>query len=824
MSLSSPGNTYRFAEVILPLNLPQTLTYGIPIDMQGLVLQGMRVEVSLGKNKTYSGIVSSLHNHQPDAYQVRPIKSIIDQAPVVNEVQLAFWQWIGQYYVSSPGEVMQTALPAHLKLMSETRLEWADALHYDHVEWSDGAYLAVEALLLKRVLTISELRDIVSPKFLSQVINELIEQEVVWVNDGLEQAYFPKKERVISLAAAYEREEALRQLFDQLHKAPKQLELLMAYVELSMRQGAVRQVALLERAKASATQIKAMVDKGIFRIEERSVDRLAYVAGRQTGEVRLSPAQQEAYDAVQSQLEQHDVCLLQGVTGSGKTLLYVEQIKACIASGRQAIFLLPEIALTTQLVSRLHAYFGEEMGVYHSRFSNNERVEIWEKVRKNQYKVVVGTRSALWLPYNNLGLIIADEEHDMSYKQQDPAPRFHARDAAIYLGRLYGAKVLLGSATPSVESLYNVQQKKYGYVQLSERYQGVEMPQVTLVDARSLETVRKQGVRLLTPELQEAITQALQQNKQVILFQNKRGYSPFQMCTMCGWVPHCKNCAVALTYHKSSDKLHCHYCGLKAHVLHSCIQCGSTSLVSKTFGTEKVEEEVRQLFPKARVARMDLDSTRGKQQFSQLLERLQQHKIDILVGTQMVVKGLDFAKVGLVGILSADSLLSYPDFRVNERGYQLMAQVSGRAGRADGQGKVLIQSYNLQHPVLQWVQRHDTRGFYLTEIGYRQSFDYPPFSKVIKIICRHKEEERAALAAGEMAKPFKEMNGVTVQGPVPASVARVRNQYVQEVWLKCPRDGQLLQAVKETMRQQRASLLARKGLSTVQIIFDIDPA
>ncbi|MFA6151761.1 MAG: primosomal protein N' [Chitinophagaceae bacterium] len=813
---------FRFAEIILPLNLPQTLTYGVPLGFQGKIQIGMRVEVALKGNKFFAGIVQDLHNNKPDTYEVKPIRSILDQSPVVNELQLKFWDWIEKYYIASPGEVMNAALPAHLKLMSETRLEWADKPHHDSVAWSNQTFLAVENLLLKKELTISELRQIVGPSFLPQVINELIENEVVYLNEGLEPTYRPRREKVLFLADEYKEESILHQLFDKLHKSLVQQKLMMGFLSLSKLTGFVLRAELLDYTKATAAQLKPLIEKGILKVEERDADRLNYVASEKAGPIELTEAQTKAIETVRHSFEEKDVCLIQGVTGSGKTLLYIKLIKDCIEQGKQAIFLLPEIGLTTQLVTRLHAYFGEEMGVYHSRFSHNERIEIWEKVRRNTYKVVVGTRSALWLPYNSLGIVVVDEEHDASYKQQDPSPRFHARDAAIYLAKLYNAKVLLGSATPSVESLYNVQMHKYGFAMLSERFQGVKMPEVQLIDARSLDKMYKQNVRMLTPELIEAMNAALYNGKQVILFQNKRGYSPFQMCRSCGWVPQCSNCSVALTYHKSTDKLHCHYCGMKVRVQHHCLKCGSADIVSKTFGTQKIEEEVQQVFPKARIARMDTDSTRGKQQFAQLLDKLHKHQIDILVGTQMVVKGLDFPNVSLVGILSADSLLSYPDFRVNERAFQLMSQVSGRAGRVDGAGQVLVQTYNLLHPVLQWVKQHDTRSFYINEIGYRQQFNYPPFSRIIKIICRHREEQKAIDGAAEMAQPLLQIEGITVQGPLPAPVARVRNQFVQEVWIKCPRENTILRQVKDTLKQQRILTASRRGFSALQIIFDVD--
>lgn len=818
---STPG--YRFADIILPLNLPQTLTYGVPHELQSFLQPGMRVEVSLGKNKQYSGVVARIHNHQPEAYQVKPIKSILDEEPIVNQHQLQFWNWIAQYYMAAPGEVMQAALPAHLKLMGETRLLWAPE-HEDVVyEWSNEAFKAVEILEVRKELSVTELRNIAGPRNFAAVLNELLENESVIIDDSLESSYKPKKEKIITLHSRYKEEPELIKLFNQLQRAPKQLELLMAYIQMSRQNGFVRQQDLLERTEATAAQVKSLGDKGIFIIADKEVDRLLFEGTDDIKAIEFTPAQQKAYNELQKGLQEKEVALLQGVTGSGKTLLYIHKIKEALAAGKQAVFLLPEIALTTQLVTRLRAYFGEEMGVYHSRFSNNERVEIWEKVQSGKYKVVIGPRSALWLPYNNIGLIVADEEHDASYKQKDPAPRFHARDAAIYLAAMHGAKVILGSATPSAESIFNARQGKYAYVKLNERYLGVQMPVIEIINATSLNTVQQQGIRMLTPELQQAITTALEQKKQVILFQNRRGYAPFQICTVCGWVPQCRNCAVALTYHKITDKLHCHYCGLKSPIVHTCVACGSNRIISKSFGTEKIEEEVQKVFPNARVARMDVDSMRNKQSLPQLLDQLGKRKIDILVGTQMVVKGLDFASVGLVGILSADSLLSYPDFRVNERAFQLMEQVSGRAGRVDGAGKVIIQAYNLQHPVLQWVKEHNVNAYYDHEIKYREQFGYPPYSRIIKIIFKHKDEQKAMQAAATMANALQNIEDIGIQGPAPALVSRVRNLYIQEVWLKCPRDARVLDQIKSFIKDQKQRITSERGNTTLQVIFDVDP-
>lgn len=811
-----------FADVILPLNLPQVLTYGVPVEMHELIKPGMRVEVALGKNKQYAGIVERLHNERPEAYQVKPIRALLDEHPVVTEKQLQFWRWIAAYYMAAPGEVMQAALPAHMKLIGETRLEWIgnDETNY---EWGNGAFKAAEALRVRKEITISELRTIVGTHAFTAALNELLEKEAVTINEALETDYRPRREKVVHLSNKYAEEKELIALFDQLSRAPKQLQLLMAYTEMHRKHGIVKQADLLERANVAAAQLKALADKGVFLVTEQNTDRLPDAGPATAPDIVFTDAQQAAYDTLSEGLEEKKVALLHGVTGSGKTLLYIKKIQECIASGKQAILLLPEIALTTQLVRRLQSYFGGELGVYHSHFSNNERVEIWEKVRKGAYNVVAGPRSALWLPYGNVGLIIVDEEHDSSYKQKDPAPRFHARDAAIYMASMYGAKVILGSATPSVESLYNVQQSKYAYAPLKDRYMGMQLPEIHIVNARSLSTVKNKNISQVTPELQTAIVEALKHKRQVILFQNRRGYVPFSLCTSCGWSPRCRNCDVSLTYHKSTDKLHCHYCGFKAPVVHACPQCGSESISGKTYGTQKIEEELQQTFPDARVARMDVDSMRGKNRMNDLLTKLEKHKVDLLVGTQMVVKGLDLEGVSLVGVISADNLLNFPDFRVNERAFQLMEQVSGRAGRADGKGIMLIQAFKTDHPVLKWVKDHDVSAFYRAEIKHREHFFYPPFSRIVRILFRHTDEAKAIAAAQLMADALTGIQNISVQGPGPAIIPRVRNQYIREIWIKCPKDNKLIESVKSFLKAQRLHIINQRGYTNVQVIFDVDP-
>ncbi|MBS1616027.1 MAG: primosomal protein N', partial [Bacteroidetes bacterium] len=529
----------RFADVILPLALPRTLSYGVPVEMQAQVRTGMRVEVSLGKNKQYAGIIARLHNEAPEAYEVKPIRSLMDEAPIVNEIQLRFWRWIAEYYVASPGEVMQAALPAHLKLSAETRLQWAPRGAVSMDDWSAECSPAVTALQHKGVLSISELRQLVGRKALIPVLHELLHAEAVIINDALEPSYKPRTEKWISLKQEYADEAAQIKIFDSLARAPKQLEALICFLTLSAKNdGTIRQADLLAMGKLNTALVQALATRGVFHIEERATDRVNWQGAQTAGPVIFSPAQKAAYDQLEKGLSEKPVALLQGVTGSGKTLLYVQKIRDCLMRGEQALLLLPEIGLTTQLVRRLYAFFGAELGVYHSRFSNNERVEIWEKVASGHYKVVVGPRSALWLPYQKLGVLICDEEHDASYKQRDPAPRFHARDAALYLAGLHAAPCILGSATPSLESLYNVRQHRYAYAALKERYLGVQMPQIEVVDARGqTEPGKKRSSGILTDTLQEAMKQALAQQRQIILFQNRRGYAPFQICAQCGWVP-----------------------------------------------------------------------------------------------------------------------------------------------------------------------------------------------------------------------------------------------------------------------------------------------
>ena len=575
----------------------------------------------------------------------------------------------------------------------------------------------------------------------------------------------------------------------------------------------------LRKSGATAAQLKGLVDKQIVRLEKRNVDRIKTLPKSMELNFSLSPAQSKALESVQECFVNRNVCLLHGVTSSGKTQLYIKLIESYYLQGKQVLYLLPEIALTSQMIRRLQLHFGGNIVIYHSKFNNNERVEMWNKIKTGETRIVLGARSALFLPFKELGLIVVDEEHDASFKQQDPAPRYNARDAAIFYASLFNAKVLLGSATPSIETYYNAQKGKYGLVELNERFGGIHLPIIEIIDTRK---VVQKGKVMLSPQLKEAVQQTVENGRQVILFQNRRGYSPYLLCGTCGHLPQCKNCDVTLTLHKYSNKLHCHYCGTTYPKITECPACGTVNWIEKNFGTEKIEEMLDEEFPNLKVARMDVDSVKGKSAHDNLIKLFEQQRIDILVGTQMVVKGLDFEKVSLVGILDADGLLSFADFRVNERAFQLMEQVSGRAGRKDEQGKVLIQATQVNHPILQFVQQHDYKKMYEFEIAHRQQFFYPPYSRVIEITLKHKNKEVVDEAAHKLGAALKiDLNNFVV-GPAAPVVARIRNQYLMELLVKLPLDMKQIHLYKRAIKNQFNLILAEKKFKGVVMIADVD--
>ena len=809
-----------YAEIIIPLALPKNYTWEIPASLEAEIMIGMRVEVMLGANKRYAGIVKQLIAEKPAAFNPKPILSILDEAPIVYPHQLALWEWMAQYYMCTEGEVMQAAVPSHLKISSESVFIFNPDAALDSQQLSDAEYITSEALQIKKELSLVEVQKILDRKSVYPVINKLIQKGICYIQENMTDKYKAKEENYILLAPTYQNDKAIEALLNEWTRAPKQLALLLSFLHLEKTEGSVSQKSILAKSGASHAQLKALIDKGILLVEKRKIDRLATTtdAGNKSMH-QLSEKQQIAFENIQNSFAQNPVHLLHGITGSGKTQIYVALINEIVKQGQQALYMLPEIALTAQMIRRLKQYFGNSIAIYHSKFNPNERVEIWNKVKSGEIKIVLGARSALFLPYKNLSLIIIDEEHDSSYKQQEPAPRYQARDTAIYYANQINAKVILGSATPSVESFYNAAQKKYGYTHLTERFNKGALPNIELVDTKKQPT----GTAILTPVLLAAIKNTIEQNKQVILFQNRRGNAPYLICETCGWIPHCKHCDVTLTYHKQKNLLSCHYCGATYPILTTCQACGKQHFRQKSFGTEQIEEKLNQALPGIIIARMDFDNVKGKNEHDQLIQQFEQRQIDVLVGTQMVVKGLDFENVDLVGIVDADSLLNFNQYRVNERAFQMMEQVSGRAGRKNSNGKVLIQVSQVQHPIVQLVQQHDYLGFYKFEIQNRKQFSYPPFSRLMSLLFKHKDNAIAEEAANHFLHTLTPEIQRTVLGPAQPLVNRVRNKYIWELCVKISTQSGQLQIAKKQLLHYIRLLEVHPRYKTVQIIIDIDP-
>jgi primosomal protein N' (replication factor Y) len=808
-----------WVEVILPLALPRNYNYSVPVTLIPAVQPGVRVEVVFGKNKKYAALVKSLSNKKPE-YATKPILSVLDETPLVYTHQLELWKWISEYYLCSEGEVMAAALPAHFKLTGETILVYNEDEDPDFSNLSDDEFILAEALSIRKQLQLTEIQMLLDSKTVYTVVKSLLQKNIGLVWESLNEKYKPKKESYVLMNEKFNNDASLNQLFDEWKRAPKQLELLLSYLHLQKTEGEVLKSVLLKKAGAANVQFNALCEKGILVEEKRSIDRIINGEKLIAIDFQLSAEQQMAFDETHKALNQKNVCLLKGVTGSGKTMLYVKIIEEFIRKNQQVLYLLPEIALTAQIKNRLKKYFGGHIAIYHSKFNDQERVELWNKVKLGEVSVVLGARSSLFLPFQQLGCIIVDEEHDQSYKQQDPAPRYNARDTSIYYASLFNAKVILGSGTPSLESYYNARQEKYGFVTLNSRFGDIEMPEIEIVHPLR---DKNNEYSFITPALKKEITSTIEQNKQVILFQNRRGYSPYLICGACGFIPQCNHCDVSLTLHKYSKKLHCHYCGSIYPKLIECSACGDNKWLEKNFGTEKIEELIQDEFPEYRVARMDVDSIRGKQAHDKLIQQVEQGHVDILIGTQMVVKGLDFDKVSLVGVLDADGLLSFADFRANERAFQLMEQVSGRAGRKATKGKVIIQAYQTNHPIVQFVKKHDYEAFYDYEINSRRDFLYPPFSRLVRITLKHKDEQKCKDAAdflsASLIKDFRQL----VVGPAAPVIARQRNLFLMEIMIKLPKDAFQMNRSKNSILHHINLMTAEKKFKSIHNIVDVDP-
>jgi primosomal protein N' (replication factor Y) len=821
--------TTLFVNVLLPLPVAGYFTYRVPFDLNESVETGKRVVVQFGKKKVYTALIHSITENAP-LVETKYILGVLDLHPIANQFQFMLWEWIASYYCCTVGEVMNAALPAALKLASESKIRIVPGLEISTKILSEKEYNLLRALKENGALSITDASRFADLVKIIPLIHNLIEKGYIVTEEEIHERFTPKTLSFIKLTDAYNNDEQLQQLYDKLErKAPKQLDLLIEYIQLSKVMSnnpvEVSRKELFARIDDAATKFKALERKGVFEEYDKEISRLNYrKATHSANSIELTPEQQRAFTEITASFTNKNVTLLHGVTSSGKTEIYIKLIRQMLDEGKQVLYLLPEIALTTQIINRLQKYFGNDVGVYHSRYNENERVEIWQHVAgtgSQTFKILLGARSAMFLPFNNLGLIIIDEEHDASYKQYDPAPRYNARDAAVFLASMHNAKVLLGSATPAVESFYNAGLGKYGYTSLSERFGGLLLPQVKLVNLKE-EHSKKTMQSIFSSALIREVEAALATNEQVILFQNRRGFSLHIDCDNCNWIPHCVQCDVSLVYHKKQNQLRCHYCGYTTRIPDKCPDCGHTHLVMKGFGTEKIEEELSLIFPKARIARMDLDTTRSRFAHQKLIAAFEERKVDILVGTQMVTKGLDFDNVSLVGILNADSLLSYPDFRAFERGFQLMAQVAGRAGRKNKQGKVMIQAFNPSHPILGMVLHHNYEAMYQSQMIEREKFNYPPFCRIVQLSLRHVSADLINKAADELAKTLRGLFGKRVLGPEYPNVSRIRNQYLKNILLKFEK-GIPLPKAKDEIKKAIMKLNAHPDYKSVRVVIDVDP-
>ena len=813
----------HFIDVILPIPLKRQFTYSVSSDEASLLRQGMRVAVPFGKTKIYTGIVYAVYKDNPPPYETKPIDQILDNYPIVNSFQIKHWEWMASYYMCTLGEVIRAAVPSAFLLESETIIILSEKKSVLEEGLSDDEFLVYEALQQQSMLHINDIRAVLDRKNVVKVLHNLLQKGVVMVQEELYEQYKPKLKRYLRLAVSYTSEENLKDLLDKLKRAPKQREVLMTlFVLSSQEKKPVSSAALQKKSNVTSSVLKTLIDKGILEEYFIQKDRVAFEGEAGAALKDLNEGQETALLEIKKAFETHEVTLLHGVTSSGKTEIYVRLIEEVIARGEQVLYMLPEIAITTQLISRLQHYFGESVSVYHSKYSLHERVEVWNNVMESKPKaqLVIGVRSSLFLPFSKLGLIIVDEEHETSFKQYTPSPRYQARDSAIVLGSVHGAKLLLGSATPSLESYYNAELDKFGLVKLHKRFGNVQMPDIELVDIK--EKYRKKQMKgHFSDRLIEAMTEALENNEQIILFQNRRGFSPVVECTTCGIAPQCSNCDVSLTYHQYKNELRCHYCGYHVAMLVSCMACGSESLDTKGFGTEQIAHELATLFPDHVTARMDQDTTRGKRAYEKLIERLENQEIDILVGTQMIAKGLDFRNISLVGVLNADNLLNFPDFRAHERSYQLLQQVSGRAGRTKKRGKVLIQTFNPYHQILQQVSTNDYDGMYTQQKEERYQYKYPPFYRTIKITFKHRNFQSMTNASIWFGRALELKLKENVLGPEPPPVSRVRNQYITNILVKIPK-SQSISKTKDYINNVKRSFNAIKEFASVKLIIDVD--
>lgn len=824
--------TDMFADLILPLPLANYYTYRVPVDFRLKIKSGIRVIVQFGSRKFYSALVYRLHENAPAGdFEIKDIDAILDEEPVIDQKQLRLWEWIASYYCCTLGEVFKAALPTGLKLESQTKI----SLPQDAVipeDLNDKEQSIVLLLESRKTVTIQDLNQFLGQKSSLPVLKLLLEKNAVVVEEQIREGYKPRLVSMVRLNPELKADEKLTEVLDSLKRAKKQEHLLRVFLSETLHgESGTEEIAkkdLLEIADTADSVLKGLEEKDILQTFTREQGRIERPENPDLMIKDLTDPQQKALEEIKEQFENQQTVLLYGVTSSGKTEIYIKLIEEQIKQGKQVLYLVPEIGLTTQIINRLKVAFGDLAGIYHSKFNDAERVEIWFNVLNEkpgrtgqQYKLILGARSSIFLPFRNLGLIIVDEEHENSYKQFDPAPRYNARDMAILMGNIHDAKVLLGSATPSYETYYNARSNKYGLVNLTERFQGIEMPVMEVADMQQAYK-RRQMRSVLTPELYSEIAEALANNEQVILFQNRRGFAPYVQCVNCGWIPKCKNCDVSKTYHKSHSSLVCHYCGNTTPLVIRCEECGSDDIKPRGFGTEKIEDEISMLFPEARISRMDLDTTRAKRAYEQLIWNFETRRIDILVGTQMITKGLDFDHVRVVGVLNADNLLNYPDFRSYERSFQLIMQVSGRAGRKNKRGKVIIQTSQPSHTVIQDVTGYDYIRLFNEQMAERKIFRYPPYYRLIKVVVKHQDKDRLDLAAFHLANALRAHFNFNVLGPEYPVVGRIQNWYQKEILIKLPRDSKIQQS-KATIVEEMTHARSLPNNSQLIVYADVDP-
>lgn len=820
-----------FAEVLLPVPIQGTFTYKIPAEMENSVKVGHRVIVPFGRKKFYTGIVAAISPIASEEYEIKEIAMAIDTSPIIRHPQLKFLKWIADYYLCTPGEVFKAAVPAGLKIESETFISVVP----DFEESENNRLSERETVVMEKLLTGDKKTsvDVLKKKTgfanISSIVNSLLEKEAVAISENLVERYHSRKEAYVRLCAEKGDNDRLHKAFDAVRNGSKQETALLALIELSgfMRQGQeslneVTRTELLEKSGVTTTVLSAMDKKGIIEIYKKEISRFAY-SGLVNGELpKLTVPQETALGEIHKSWFEHDITLLHGVTSSGKTELYIHLIDYVLKQRRQVLYLVPEIALTTQLTGRLQKVFGDKVVIYHSKFSDNERVDIWKKLlNSSEPCVVIGARSSVFLPFSSLGLVIVDEEHEQAYKQQEPSPRYNARDAAIVLANMHGAKTLLGSATPAIETYYKAKSGRFGLVTLSERYEGARLPQIEIVD---MSTARKKGEvqGIFSLHTRRLVNESLGRGEQAILFLNRRGYAPIARCKLCGYVPKCENCDVTLTYHRHSDKLICHYCGTPYAVPDICPACKEPGIEVLGYGTERVEEEVESIFPDAKILRMDLDTTRSKDSYDNIIDDFSKGKAQILVGTQMVSKGLDFDNVSTVGVINADTLINFPDFRASERAFNMLEQVAGRAGRRKDDGKVTIQTYNPTHPIFPYLLAHDYKGFYNNEIAERNKYNYPPFVRVIYVYIKHKDAAAVSSISFEFASRLRNLFGNRVSGPDEPYVARVQTLYIRRIMLKVETNASISK-VKALLRNVQIEMVNQKKMSGAILYYDVDP-